>query len=81
MSLTLRPSTPSTSALAPVAAPGRLAAPIVVEDATKVIDGVTVSVAATDWEPSVFRVTGKVPVPFASALAAGRTAAPSLLVN
>lgn len=42
MSLTLRPSTPSTSALAPVAAPGRLAAPIVVEDATKVIDGVTV---------------------------------------
>ena len=52
-----------------------------IEDETPVIDGVTVSVAATDWEPSVFRVTGKVPVPFASALAAGRTAAPSLLVN
>jgi ABC-2 type transport system ATP-binding protein len=42
MSMTLRETTPSTPDLAPVAAPERLAAAIVVEDATKVIEGVTV---------------------------------------
>ncbi|HEY1826639.1 MAG TPA: ATP-binding cassette domain-containing protein [Acidimicrobiales bacterium] len=42
MSLTFRPATPSTPDLAPVAVPERVASAIVVEGATKVIEGVAV---------------------------------------
>ena len=40
-----------------------------------VIEGVTVSVAVTDWVPTVLRVTLKVPTPLVRVASAGRTAA------
>ena len=46
-----------------------------------VIEAVTVSVAKTIWEPALFRVALKLPVPFVNLEFPGREAWLSLLVN
>src|SRR5215472_6343977 len=49
-----------------------------------VVDVVTVSVAVTDWDPTVFKVTGNVWTPLSAALkvkSAGSTACGSLLMK
>jgi hypothetical protein len=52
-----------------------------IEFEVPVIEAVAVSVAVMVWGPAVFRVTEKVPVPFASIELAGSTAWASVLVK